>query len=164
MLKIKIKKNNFMSSPQLDINIDIEKNNNISDNNISDNNISNNNISNNISNNIINNDININDNLMGNSSEININEVIDNDDNLVSNKKAKKFFKMNKGKNELNNMELNGYKKHSNNLKEILNINPDSGKRSKTPIFKKKIDIINRNKSHLKITNLGGVKIKNNNE
>ena len=101
---------------------------------------------------------------MGDTDEININEVIDNDDDLVSNKKAKKFYKTNKAKNDLYNMELIGLKRHSNNLKEILNINSTGSKRSKTPIFKKKIDVLTRNNRLIKITNLGGLKNKNNNE
>ena len=108
------------------------------------------------------NDLIINKKGINDSNEININEAIDNDDDLINNKKSKKFYKVNKTKNELNNMEINANKRHQNNLKEILKINSKPIKRSKTPIFKKKIDILNSNNCHIKITNLGGVKIKNN--
>ena len=105
------------------------------------------------------------------SPEINLNSDIDsyneflnNNDNSDIFKKENKNNKFYKHKNDQNNLEINTYKNHTNDLKNLLNINTNIDKRSNSPIFKKKLKIISRNNNNIDITNLGKIKNKHANE
>ena len=105
------------------------------------------------------------------SPEINLNSDVDSYNDLFNSndnsgifKKGNKNNRFYKHKNEQNNMEINTYKNHTNDLKNLLNINTNTSKQSDSPVIMKKLKITTKNSDNTDITNLGKIKNDNDND